>query len=158
MLQNAVLPDAGLSSGLGLTLRTFGDLQLAGHRGGLPGFAAVDEMIPAQGFGVIVLGNAFRFDTDRVEMQVLQALMPANYAAYAAADRQRVNSIAASADPKVTAALRGLIAGLQNGTLDPRALTPEGDNAFSASVIANLRAFARVRADARHRRSRTRAA
>ncbi len=140
MQRNGVEPSAdGRSYGLGLELQPFGDARLAGHHGGVPGFEASDELIPAQNFAVVVLGNSFRFDTGRVEMPVLQALLPADYAAYVATERRRESSVAASADPKVTAALRSLVAGFQRGDVDRNLLSKDMNAALTANVIATER-------------------
>jgi len=146
MTANGVHPGPdGRAYGFGMTLRPFGDARLIGHHGGLPGFEAIDEMIPTQRFGVVVLGNSFRFSTARIETPVLQSLLPAHYAAFAADERVRASSVAASADPKVTATLRALITGLQHGTLDRSLLSAQMNAAFTADTVATAHAqFAKL--------------
>lgn len=132
--------DNGRGYGFGMTVRPFGTGQLVGHHGGLPGFATVDEMLPAKGFGVIVLGNSFAFDTARVENPIFAALLPTQYAAFTAAERRAAADVAASADPRITALLRSFVAGLQRGTVDRGALSGPMDAALTASVMSNLQA------------------
>ena len=135
----------GRGYGLGVTLRPFGPDQLVGHHGGLPGFASVDEMLPAKGFGIIVLGNSFAFDTSRVENPIFAALLPTDYVAFVAAEKRAAAEIAASADPRVTALLRSFVGGLQRGTVDRGALSGPMDAALTASVMSKLHAqFARL--------------
>ncbi len=126
--------------GFGMTLRPFGADQLVGHHGGLPGFATVDEMLPANGFGVVVLGNSFAFDTSRVENQILAALTPTDYVAFAAAEQRAKAEVAASADPRITQLLRTFVGGLQRGTVDRGALSAPMDSALTASVMSNMHA------------------
>ncbi len=141
MTRAEVRPDPGGGSyGLGLTLRAFGSDALAGQNGGLAGFEAVDEMLPAQHFGIVVLGNSSGFKTDALELPILKSLLPTEYAAFVAAQQRRAERIAASADPKITAALRGLIAGLQHGTIDRGTLSTEMNAAFTADTLVLERA------------------
>lgn len=53
----------GGGHGLGLQVLSLGDRRLVGHRGGRPGFESENEMIPADRFAVVVLGNSGSFPT-----------------------------------------------------------------------------------------------
>jgi CubicO group peptidase (beta-lactamase class C family) len=139
MARSGVEPDAdGRSYGLGLMIRPFGDDRLVGHHGGVPGFEANDEMLVGKGFAVVILGNSFRFDTAAVEDAMLAALLPSDYAAFGGAQRRRAAEVAAAADPKVTAMLRKLLAGLARGTVDRSTLSGPMNVAFTDDEIAAL--------------------
>jgi D-alanyl-D-alanine carboxypeptidase len=135
----------GRGYGFGMTLRQFGPEQLVGHHGGLPGFEAVDEMLPDKQFGIIVLGNSFAFDTSRVENPILAALLPTDYVAFSAAERRAADEVAASADPRISALLRSFVNGLERGAVDRGTLSDQMNVALTADVVTTLHGqFARL--------------
>jgi D-alanyl-D-alanine carboxypeptidase len=135
----------GRGYGFGMTLRQFGPDQLVGHHGGVPGFEAVDEMLPDKHFGVIVLGNSFAFDTSRVENPIFAALLPEGYVAFTAAERRAADAVAASADPRISALLRSFVNGLERGAVDRGTLSEQMNVALTADVVTALHGqFARL--------------
>jgi D-alanyl-D-alanine carboxypeptidase len=67
----------GVKDGLGVFVSTIGDVSVVGHHGGEPGYRADNEMVPARGFAVAIVGNG-NYDTNPVVAQALQSYVGAN--------------------------------------------------------------------------------
>ena len=142
----------GIKYGLGITTGTFGKQVLVGHHGGLPGFEADDEMIPASGFAVISLGNDFGYLTNAILNTALQYAYPADFAASVKASMKANTANAARAQreqriliPRFTKFFVSLLAkkldvkaGLSKEML--AALTPQAINTIQRS-LASLGSF-----------------
>jgi hypothetical protein len=112
--------------GLGFDVIDLHGMRLVGHHGGVPGYEAENEMIPAERTAWVVLSDAFDFGTYRANRVVLSALFP------------QLASAAASATPPpedaaVTLRFREALTSLLAGKIDrsqysdtvKAALTPE---------------------------------
>jgi len=77
MQQTSSFPtlEPGLHDGLGLFVRSGGTTTIIGHHGGLPGYRSDNEMVPANGFAVVVLGNG-SYNTAPIVHAVLQSYVP----------------------------------------------------------------------------------
>ena len=64
---------------LGFIVTPLGTLTALGHHGGMPGFAADDEMLINDGFAIIVLGNATTFATSGVNRTIISTLYPMKF-------------------------------------------------------------------------------
>jgi len=126
----------GVRYGLGLTLIPAGGTTLAGHHGGVPGFAAETEMLPAQRYAVVVLSNASDFLTFRANNVVVQYTLPSFFEALAKATPPP----AGPEDSAVTAKLRTLLNGLQRGTVDPATLTDAMKAALTPQALSGMSA------------------
>jgi CubicO group peptidase (beta-lactamase class C family) len=128
-------PDLGKSVryGLGLTMVPSGGETFVGHHGGVPGFEAENEMLPAQRYAIVVLSDAFDFHTSRANTAVVRETLPALFA------RLPTPAPPAAEDPAVTAKLRKFVADVQHDTIDRASLTDEMKAALTpaaASAVA----------------------
>jgi len=115
--------------GLGPSLVTAGEATFVGHHGGIPGFAAEDEMLPDRHFALIVLGNASDFITARVNAAVLTVVLPPVVAA-----SKTPGPTVGAEDPKVTARLRAFVTDLVGGSLDRSQLNVSMNAAFTPAI------------------------
>jgi D-alanyl-D-alanine carboxypeptidase len=102
----------GMRDGLGVFVSTIGDISEVGHHGGEPGYRADNEMVPARGFAVAVVGNG-NYSTAPIVAQALHAYLGANLQAPLPADAYIDGA------PMVTARLKGLLADINSGHADP---------------------------------------
>lgn len=144
MIAGAVPTDAvTVSYGLGvMVVRSLGK-EFVGHHGGVPGYAAENEMIPADRFAMIVLSDAFNFMTAAANNAIygtIFGLMPV-----------ASNGPQLPEDRAVTARFEAALRGILSGSIDRSqfnaqtnaALTPAVVNA-ARTQLAPLGAIARV--------------
>jgi CubicO group peptidase (beta-lactamase class C family) len=136
---NVSMNDGKYRYGLGLTLAPFDDKLVAGHHGGVPGFETDNELIASDGFATVVLGNAFDFLTPTVEDGILAAFYPAA-SARAIATVATPAPAATGEDPAITARFKRFFAGLQQGTIDPSALSQAMRDALTPEALAAMKA------------------
>jgi D-alanyl-D-alanine carboxypeptidase len=117
--QHVATNDGGMSYGLGISLFPFGDVAFVGHHGGVPGFAADNEMLPAQKFAVVVLGNAFGFATSAVNGPIPATLFPELTAKAVTAQL----TPAAGEEVPLTARFRTFFEALQHGSVERTTVT-----------------------------------
>jgi len=123
----------GVMYGLGLMLVSMSGMTLVGHHGGVPGFVAQNDMVPASGFAVVVLSDAYDFATANANHAVVRQTFPSLF-------ENVPNPIAAPEDPAVTAKLRTFLQSIQRGTIDPNTLSQAMIDALTPAVISGLRA------------------
>ncbi len=99
----------GMRDGLGLFLFQNGDLIEVGHHGGEPGYRADNEMIPARGFAVAVVGNG-AYATQPIVNAALQQYFPDQHAGEAPPPSAWVDG-APAMTKRVSALLRDLAHG-----------------------------------------------
>jgi D-alanyl-D-alanine carboxypeptidase len=121
----------GARYGLGLTLVTASGVSFVGHHGGVPGFEAENELLPPDRYAIVVLSNAFDFHTAVVNGAVMQQTHPDLFAKRAAA-----RPAPAAEDPQISAKLRTLIAGLQQGKLDRSSVTDAMNAALTPQALS----------------------
>jgi CubicO group peptidase (beta-lactamase class C family) len=127
----------GVSFGLGLMLFASGGETFVGHHGGLPGFAAETEMLPAHRYAMVVLSDASDFPTSAANVVVIRETLPALYAQLLAPAPATAPALsAAGEDPAVTAKLRSFVAQVQKGTVDRAALTDEMNAALTPASVS----------------------
>ena len=126
----------GVRYGLGLTLIPSAGVTLVGHHGGVPGFAAENEMLPAQRYAIVVLSNASDFLTFRANNVVVQNTLPSLYAELLKA----TPAPAGPEDPAVTAKLRILLGDLRRGTVEPETLSEAMKAALTPQALSAIRA------------------
>jgi CubicO group peptidase (beta-lactamase class C family) len=132
-----VAPGGSVAWGLGPSLVTVGTTTFVGHHGGLPGFAAEDEMLPDRRFALIVLGNASDFITARVNAAMLAVVLPP----LVAASSVPAATVGAE-EPKVTARLRTFVTDLVGGSVDRSQLDAAMNAAFTPAIATQAeRAF-----------------
>lgn len=124
-MQADVIPSENGMQGLGVSVISSLGLQFVGHHGGVPGYEALNEMIPSHGVAWVVLSNAFDFGTYQANRVVVSSLFP-NLAGPA------VSSTSAdhSEDRAVTERFREALGSLIEGKIDR--------SQYSDSVIAAL--------------------
>ena len=125
----APLLGATVRYGLGLMLSPNRDVMLVGHHGGIPGYVAEVQMLPAQRFAVVVLADASEFPTSTVKGAVLQLVVPALFAGPS-------GPAAAGEDLAVTAKLWTLVEGIQRGTVDRATLTDRMSAALTPESLS----------------------
>ncbi len=103
---------SGGSYGFGIMTIRLGDRLVVGHHGGMPGYEGDDLMIPADGFAIVTLSNAFDFTTGRAEQPVWRTAYPQQYAAAVAATHAVPDAYPALT-MRFTAFVRGLLEGKQ---------------------------------------------
>jgi D-alanyl-D-alanine carboxypeptidase len=114
------------AQGLGLQLASVLGMPEIGHHGGVPGFEASNAMLPASGLAVVVLSNAFDFNTARANAAIFAALFPSLPAPTVPAGAQVENAaITAQFRAALMGILRGRIDRLQYSDAVSAALTPE---------------------------------
>ena len=130
--------EEGVRYGLGMTLFPLADETFVGHHGGLPGFAADNEMLPSAHFAVVVCGSAFTFSTAGLNGPVLATLLPVT-AAHAVAERKATMLVAgAGEDPAATARFAAFFTGLQQGRVDRSTLTDEMNAQLTAERLPDV--------------------
>ena len=126
----------GQTCGLGLQcLPLLGSRTLVGHHGGLPGFEADDEMIPADGFALVVMGNDFAFMTAPVLQLALQTFYPGLVATLEA---RQASTPPAKAPPGIDARVHALLDQIAEGRLDGALLTPALRAAMTPQTVSAL--------------------
>jgi CubicO group peptidase (beta-lactamase class C family) len=124
----------GVRYGLGLRLFSTGGATFVGHHGGVPGFEADNELLPAERYALVVLSDAFDFLTPAANAAVNRETLPAIIAQEA-----KDNATPSGPDdPVVTAKLRTFVTDLQRGTVDPAAVTAEVKAGFTPQVLTQL--------------------
>ena len=98
----------GMRDGLGVFVSAVGDVSVVGHHGGEPGYRADNEMVPARGFAVAVVGSG-DYNTGPIVAQTLHAYLGANLQASLPADAYIDGA------PAVTARLKALLVDLGRG-------------------------------------------
>jgi hypothetical protein len=130
--------EEGVKYGLGVTLFPLADQTFVGHHGGLPGFAADNEMLPAQHFAVVVCGSAFSFSTAGLNGPVLATLFPAT-SARAIAERKAAMLVpGAGEDPAETARFAAFFTALQQGRVDRSTVTDEMNAQLTAERLPDV--------------------
>ena len=124
----------GFMYGLGLALVSMNGMTLVGHHGGVPGFVAENDMVPASGFAVVVLSDASDFATANANRAVVRQTFPSLF-------ENVPNPIPAPEDPAVTAKLRTFLQSIQRGTIDPNTLSQAMIDALTPAKISGLRAM-----------------
>ncbi|MBT9582631.1 serine hydrolase [bacterium] len=144
MMQAQALPTgAGLSLyGLGLQVNPIGDLTLAGHHGGVPGFEADDEMVLQDRFAVIALGNDFNFPTSRILSVALAGCYPQQMRQLQALQVQHAAARLEREQPRLTARFTVFTQSLLTGAPGelPGDLTEALKAGLNPSVVQVLRA------------------
>jgi CubicO group peptidase (beta-lactamase class C family) len=122
----------GARYGLGLMEITRGSLAAFGHHGGVPGFAADNEILPDRHLAIVTLTDAFTFGTGFVNQSVVLALLPGALPVPAPETAQLTE------DPVVTERLRTLLTTIAAGTLDATTLTSTMRTALKPNVLAQI--------------------
>lgn len=122
----------GVMYGLGLMLVSMSGMTLVGHHGGVPGFVAQNDMVPASGFAIVVLSDAYDFATANASHAVVRQTFPALFAS------SPNPPLAAVEDPSVTAKLRGFLQSVQRGTIDRMTLTAAMNDALTPAALTGL--------------------
>ena len=98
----------------------------AGHHGGLPGFEAENETIPAQQTGWVVLINAFDFMTPKVNRLVFEALFP----------MPAMSNPPSPVDAAITHRFRSMLDALTSGVVDRTQLTDALNAALTPQLLS----------------------
>jgi hypothetical protein len=114
--------------------------RIVGHHGGVPGFAADNEVVLDAGVAVVALGDATTFRTGSFENAALAALFP-DLARLIAESRaaEATKAAALAASPESAAALaqfRTALAGLLAGTVDRSAYAAALRARMTDAVVA----------------------
>ena len=131
-------PEDGAKYGLGVSLFPLADLTFAGHHGGLPGFEADNEMLPDQGFAVVVFGNAFSFSTAKLNGPLLATLFPATSARAVAERQAEALTVAPGEDPAITERFRTFFTALQNGRVDRASVSEQMNAQLTAENLGDV--------------------
>ena len=100
------------------------------HNGGTFGFTASNMLFPRDHLSIVVLQNTDSLvGPDASAMRIFEALVPSAVVA----------SSAKGEDPAVTARIRGMIASLENGTLDRSQLTPDMNKMLTPQLLADVK-------------------
>jgi D-alanyl-D-alanine carboxypeptidase len=115
--EHTILPDT--ADGLGLFIRPMAGKTFVGHHGGEPGYTSDNEMIPADGFAVVILDNGFA-QTDDTLSSIVHALYWTSASQYTVALKLFQN----------------FFAGLQTASIDRSKLTPDMSAALTPAFLA----------------------
>jgi len=123
--------------GLGVMTSPSGsDDRFVGHHGGLPGFEADNEMLIADRFAVVSLGNSFTYPTSTLKIVAFEALYPNRARALraeAVADAQSTPE-----DPALTQRFTKFFTSLLSGTVDSTGLSDAMSAALAPSVVQQV--------------------
>ncbi len=133
---DALVYGPGVRYGLGLTLISSAGHTLVGHHGGVPGFEAENEMVPAHRYAIVVLSDAFDFLTARAKKAIVGQTFPA----LVPPSVTTTPGPGATEDPAVAPKLRTFIAALQTGTVDRATLTDSLNAAYTPEVLTLIKA------------------
>lgn len=122
----------GTRDGLGLFETPFGPLTFVGHHGGEPGYVADDEMLPVQGFAIVLLANA-QFDTAPLFTRIAARFYPR-----AAAFAKAYPPHTPDPDPASTARLLALTRRLARGAIDRAQFSARANAALTPALLASL--------------------
>jgi CubicO group peptidase (beta-lactamase class C family) len=128
----------GATYGLGTTMFALDDLTVVGHHGGLPGFEADNELIPAQKFAIVILGNAYTFKTSSELGPLLATFFPQTSARVAAAANAQLLVAGSGEDPALTERFRAFFVALQGGHVDRTAVTAQMNAALGAEQLSEI--------------------
>lgn len=124
MQRHPIPTTIGGSQGLGVMMNAALGMNFVGHHGGIPGFAAEDEMAPKKGLAIVVLSDSFDFITGRANRIVLQTLFP------------QPAAVASAQDLRVEAQFRSVLESLLAGKIDPSLYTPQAAAALTPALLA----------------------
>lgn len=139
--------------GLGVTIAPSGGSNpFVGHHGGVPGFEADDEMLPADRFAVISLGNLYTYPTAVMNATAIEALYPDRMRALQAQAVADAQAQAANEDPALTQRFTTFLTDLLAGKIDAAglssamasAMTPDATKQVAA-LFAKDGAFVKLR-------------
>jgi D-alanyl-D-alanine carboxypeptidase len=114
------------AEGLGLQLSSWLGQSFAGHHGGLPGFEAENETMPAHQTGWVVLSNAFDFMTPKVNRLVFEALFP----------MAATSNPQSPVDVAITHRFRSTLDALTSGVVDRTQLTDALNAALTPQLLS----------------------
>ena len=137
----AALHDTGdgrESYGLGFMSVPFGTHTIAGHHGGIPGFASDDEMIEGAHFAIVVLGNSGDFYTSGINGLALATLMPTDFALAEGSAIRGGSEARAKLDPAIEGRLRTLLEQISHGSVNVSTLTPMMATALTPSAVSAI--------------------
>jgi len=132
MQSDSVPTDGKFRQGLGLMVFDQGGLRFVGHHGGVPGFEADDEMVPAAGIAMTVISSAFNFVTGRAYNVLVPTLFPTFVPPGAVANDDRRE------DPAITARFKAAVEGLLAGTVDVDQYAPAARSVLTPAMIAQV--------------------
>lgn len=144
MIAAAKAPSFGPDIGYGLgvtTVSSAGSEPFVGHHGGLPGFAADDEMLLSERFAVISLGNSMLYPTSTMTNAAFQTLYPERMRVLNAQIVARAREQAAQAppeNPELTQRFTAFFASMLSGTVNTSGLSPEMVAALTPAVTRQL--------------------
>lgn len=118
------------SYGMGWVIDSFDGHARIWHNGGTNGSMTMNATFPQDHVDIIVFENMLGASVDRTEATVFETIFPEA----AAAARQP----AAGEDPAVTARIRAVFDGLQQGTLKTSDLTPNAQKHFTPELLATV--------------------
>ncbi|MFZ0032543.1 MAG: serine hydrolase domain-containing protein [Candidatus Cybelea sp.] len=124
-MQANVVPNPYGMQGLGIFVINWHGLQLVGHHGGVPGYEAENETIPARQLAWIVLSNAFDFGTPRASGIVISSLFPNSVEPAASTPEDRV----------VTERFREALGSLFRGKIDQSQFSDEVNAALTPQLL-----------------------
>lgn len=110
--------------GLGIQMQSWRGLNLVGHHGGVPGFETQNELIPSADLAVVVLSDAFDFETPLANRVVLTALFP------------KLDTPAAGEDVAVTERFRAALTSLLRGEIDRSRYTAKVNADLTPALLA----------------------
>ena len=119
-------PTFGAKWGLGFTILDQLGLHFVGHHGGVPGFAAEDEMIQSDGLAIVVLANSSDFATSRVNASVIATLYPGLFPP----------EVVVPEDPAVTRRFRTILGSLLAGHIDRTQFADTANAALTDTAVA----------------------
>jgi CubicO group peptidase (beta-lactamase class C family) len=130
MQSDSVETDGHFRQGLGLMIVDLGGLRFVGHHGGVPGFETENELVPASGVAMIVLGSSSDFQTSRAYNAILPAVFPTFVPPGAFVNDGRKE------DPVITARFKDAVNGLISGTVDLDQYGQAARDALTPAAIA----------------------
>ena len=108
----------GLRDGQGVFVLEGRQIRIVSHHGGMAGFRADNEMVPAKDFAVVVLGNG-SYDTTPIVRAALKAYVPSY-----SRERNLGPQLDYDPAPAVTSRAAALLAGASSGHLDRSQFEP----------------------------------
>ena len=145
-MTDAALPAAILGArvgyGLGVTTAPSGGADpFVGHHGGLPGFAAENEMLLPDRFAMISLGNLSSYPTYLMNGTPYEALYPDRMRALRAETVADAQAQAADEDPALTQRFTRFVTSVLAGTVDTTGLSAAMASGLTPDAVKQLAAY-----------------
>jgi D-alanyl-D-alanine carboxypeptidase len=128
--------------GLGVTTAPSGGADpFVGHHGGVPGFAAENEMLLPDHFAMISIGNLSSYPTNAMNSAIFEELYPDRMRALHAEAVADAQAQSGAEDTALTQRFTKFVVSLLSGTADTTGLGPTMTSALTQDAVKQLAAY-----------------